>query len=118
MRIQVTTRSLRNGFLALSILCMSANPIHSQEQFPPPSVTRTELEGVIKWEVQNNKRKRPHFFDVYSSITSLNLPDDPDQLPFGKSVAFLVGIGTYDRWDPLPGVPKTISRLRCEFRKF
>jgi WD40 repeat protein len=49
---------------------------------------------------------------VFSGITALSLPDNPDQLPFGRSVAFIVGVSRYKNLDPLPGVVQSVQQVR------
>ena len=80
----------------------------------PSTITRSEeADGVVRWESHSIvESHRPRFFDVFSSLTSLPLPDDPEQLPFGRSVAFIVGVSRYTNLDPLPGVEQTVHQLR------
>jgi hypothetical protein len=81
--------------------------IHSRANL----VRTVEESGVVKWE-SNPNSLRPRFFDVFSMLTGVALPADPSQLPFGRSVAFLIGVGVYTHQDPLPGATQSVRQLR------
>src|SRR4051812_22046689 len=88
--------------VALALLHIPATT-HAQPQRPKSAgaVRTVESDGVIRWEFKP-EGVRPRFFDLFSSWTGLALPADRNQLPFGRSVALLVGVSTYSHWDPLP----------------
>src|ERR1017187_648087 len=86
----------------------------SPSQAATPTISRVEQpDGVVRWESHSKTQsRRPRFFDVFSGITALSLPDNPDQLPFGRSVAFIVGVSRYKNLDPLPGVVQSVQQVR------
>jgi hypothetical protein len=86
----------------------------TNEAVAPATISkRVEEDGIVRWESKSvTPSHRPRFFDVFSAITSISLPDDPEQLPFGRSVAFLVGVSRYANLDPLPGAEESTKQLR------
>jgi hypothetical protein len=67
-------------------------------------------DGVEKWEISAEGTNKPVFFAMYDSLTNQTLSSEGQ--PFGRSVAFLVGIGKYDYLTPLPGVEQDLRRVR------
>ena len=71
-----------------------------------------DANGIEHWNISAPEGARPRFFDNFSRIAGVALSQDAGALPFGRSVALLVGVSTYKNWDPLPGVKTTINQLR------
>lgn len=68
--------------------------------------------GLEHWTVASKPGEVPRFFREYGQHNGITLPSSADDLPFGRSVAFLIGIGTYDHLDQLKGVPNSLKHLR------
>src|ERR1700722_15078106 len=103
------------GLLTLVVLIAFARTACGFQSAPTATreITKTvEPDGVIRWESKSAGR-RPRFFDELSSITGVTMPEDPNQLTWGRSVALLVGVGMYNKnLDALPGVSQSIAGLR------
>jgi hypothetical protein len=79
------------------------------------AVEKTVLDnGVERWAVPAAADGLPYFFQRYAKLTGLDLPPATD-LPFGRSIAFLVGVGKYSNFttqEQLPYVQRDIDDLR------
>jgi hypothetical protein len=67
--------------------------------------------GVDRWIVEPHPSGKPRFFQLYERIAKVELPAPPD-LPFGRSVALLVGVSEYSELPPLPFVKQDLVNLR------
>jgi WD40 repeat protein len=110
---QRTTAAL--AFLLVLMLIPRATYAFQLVPSATPKITRTvEPNGVIRWESPSSGRD-PRFFEELRSITGLPpsvISDDPNRLPFGRSIALLVGVGKYTILEQLPGVANSVRRLR------
>jgi hypothetical protein len=75
----------------------------------------TDDRGVETWvvdaHVSSNQSTTPIFFRDYSELSGLKLPET--DLPFGRSVALLVGVSKYHHLSPnLPGAENDLTDLR------
>jgi outer membrane protein OmpA-like peptidoglycan-associated protein len=69
-------------------------------------------DGVEHWTVVRNTDGKPPFFALFEEIAKALVPSTAD-LPFNRSVAFLVGISDYKYIDPdLPFVKNDLEDMR------
>jgi hypothetical protein len=71
-------------------------------------------DGVERWSVSAGAEQTPTFFRRFGEITGLQLPAAGD-LPFGRSAAFLIGVGKYpnlSKGEQLPYVQDDVDALR------
>lgn len=73
---------------------------------------RTLKDGVERWHRVKAEDRRPWFFQQVENLFNVALPAK-DQLPFGVSVAFLIGVSEYDYVRPqLPFVKNDVQDMR------
>src|SRR5262245_37816954 len=69
-------------------------------------------DGVEHWWNIDSSVQKPRFFRMFEQITQTSLPPY-SRLPFGRSVAFLVGVSDYENLVPdLPFVRNDIEAMR------
>lgn len=87
------------SFLSTFLLCESTFA----------QVKRTNLaDGVVKYEAPDSSRE-PSFWELFSALFQTS----PPKMPFGRSFAFLVGVGSYRYLSPqLPYVHTDIEDMR------
>jgi hypothetical protein len=86
-------------------------PGRAYPQTPPPQKRETLKDGVEHWYVPGLPDGKSYisrkFEEIYSVVLSKNTQ------PFGRSVAFLVGVGAYQNLSPqLPSVHNDIVQMR------
>jgi hypothetical protein len=95
--------------LRLIALALIAAPAAAQ------SIQKLTLaDGVERWIAAAGVDEKPAFFRRFEEITGLRLPAATD-LPFGRSVAFLIGVGKYPNFsnaEQLPYVQGDVDALR------
>jgi formylglycine-generating enzyme required for sulfatase activity len=93
---------------AFALLLLGARP-HA----PQSSIQRALLkDGVERWHRVKALGEKPWFFQQVEELFNVVLPAK-EQLPFGKSVAFLVGVSQYDYLRPqLPFVENDLRDMR------
>ena len=104
-----------NSWLAIFLTCANLTLF----SLCLPSITYSELsinketleDGVEHWYREEKTNEKPRFFKLAENIFEIILPSS-DKLPFGKSVAFLVGVSKYDNLQPLPFVKNDLKQLR------
>jgi hypothetical protein len=94
----------------LCILCIIILPFSAQ---PGSNIRRENLnDHVVKWYRVKEGDTRPWFFKQVEKIFDVILPSE-NELPFGRSVAFLVGVSKYTYLEPqLPFVRNDIEDMR------
>ncbi|MDZ7309909.1 MAG: DUF1566 domain-containing protein [candidate division KSB1 bacterium] len=92
--------------LLLALLLLAANLAQGQIQ-------STKLkDGVERWYRVKTAGQKPWFFQQVENLFNVALPST-NQLPFGVSVAFLVGVSQYDFLEPdLPFVKNDVEDMR------
>ena len=69
-------------------------------------------DGVKHWHRIGEDEKKPYFYKLMEDVYHVFVTD-ADKLPFGKSVAFLVGVGDYEYLSPqLDFVQNDLAALR------
>ncbi len=78
------------------------------------NIQRTVLnDGVERWQRIKAQDTRPWFFQQVENLFNVVLPAK-EKLPFGESVAFLVGVSQYDYQTPqLPFVKNDLTDMRA-----
>ena len=98
--------SFRSLFISLSLLTFFfARPAHAQ--------IKSEIfkDGVVHSYIQESARGDSYLSRKFSQIYNVVL-NSLSVRPFGKSIAFLVGVSKYDYLSPLPSVRNDVSDMR------
>jgi len=101
----------RKAFFVLALLC--AAPFAAGQQPPgpyPQGVIPPVNDGNGVWRFDRPRGRQPMFFEQLAAMFNLIKPPEP--LPFGHSIAFLVGIGPYEHLDALTHTSSDVSNMR------
>ncbi len=106
---KVTARELIFFFVILSFFMGFLHAVvYSEDRIEQEVLT----DGIEYWRRVNKVDKKPWFFRFFENTWDVILPS-ADRLPFGESVAFLVGVSEYEHLTPqLPFVRNDIRELR------
>src|SRR2546430_1149063 len=101
----------RVAFFVLALLCASAFASDSQPPGPyPQGVNPPVNEGSGVWRFDRPRGQQPAFFDQLAAMFNLIKPPEP--MPFGHSIAFLVGVEPYEHLDTLTHTSSDVSSMR------
>lgn len=68
-------------------------------------------DGVILWTPKEKPGNKPRFFSMVEDLAKILLPDRAE-LPFDRSIAFLVGVSDYKNLKPLPFVKNDLQDMK------
>jgi len=100
----------RKAFITVALLC--ATPFAGGQQPPrpyPQGVNPPVSDGSGVWRFDRSSPE-PAFFEQLAAMFNLIKP--PEQAPFRRSIAFLVGVGPYEHLDRLTHTSSDVSSVR------
>ncbi len=101
----------KNWFIFISgVICLS---LYFSSLLSQPGILKKDLNDGVKYYYRNRpSQDKPWFFQQVEGLLNVLL-QDKTKLPFGKSVAFLVGVSQYASLTPqLPFVKNDIEDMR------
>lgn len=101
----------RRGFFVLALLCWTPSLVGQQPPGPYPQGANPPVsEGNGVWRFDRPRGREPAFFEQLAA--QFNLIKPPEPVPFGHSVAFLVGVGAYEHLDRLTHTSTDVTHMR------
>jgi hypothetical protein len=68
-------------------------------------------DGVVLWTTNQTNAQKSQFFAFFEELARVVLPSRND-LPFDRSIAFLIGVSNYQNLESLPFVRNDVSDMR------